>query len=498
MSRSASGSFVLRLWISVGSGLLLLGAIVGHSVYESFQQHEEQGRVEILGASRALRSDLDGAFARVDLALRVAGDEYRRESAASGIDPAALGVVAAKVRAAQSDIDALRIFDATGRVVATSEVPDAQAPVDAGSGVRELIGRMASDPTAKVVLAGPFGSPAGGWPMIVVAHRLDRPDGGYAGVVTADIALDRIAGLLGAAWSGPRGEASLYSPAFALLARFPTAGQQAQPGAPASAELARHAAEGLAAGTFVETSAIDGRERRVAFQRLAAHGLVATVARVRSEQLAHFRHDAVLTVVESVALAVLAIGMAIMIQRSWQRQERASRELERLARTDALTGLANRRRFFELAETELARAGRYGSPLSVLMIDIDHFKDVNDACGHATGDLVLRQLAGTCRTVLRQVDTVGRVGGEEFAVLLPETSLAGAVEVADRLRSAVQSARVPREEGEPIAITVSVGVATSAPGKSVDDLMSQSDTALYEAKRTGRNRVLAWQEPVAA
>jgi diguanylate cyclase (GGDEF)-like protein len=357
---------------------------------------------------------------------------------------------------------------------------------------------MAGDPTARVVLAGPFGSPAGGRPVIVVAHRLDRSDGGFAGLVTADIALERIAGLLRVAVTPSHGEASLYSSAFALLARYPATGQPLRPGASAPAELARHAGEGPVAGTFVETSAIDGRERRVAFQRLAAHGLVATVARVRSEQLAHFRHDAVLTLVESVVLAALAIGMAIMIQRSWQRQEHASRELERLARTDALTGLANRRRFFELAESELARAGRYGSPLSVLMIDIDHFKDVNDACGHATGDLVLRQLAETCRAVFRQVDTVGRVGGEEFAVLLPETPLTGAVEVADRLRSAVQATRVPREDGEPIAITVSVGVATSAPGKSVDDLMSQSDTALYEAKRTGRNRVLSWEEPAAA
>ena len=121
------------------------------------------------------------------------------------------------------------------------------------------------------------------------------------------------------------------------------------------------------------------------------------------------------------------------------------------AHTDALTGLANRRRFIEIAEAELVRSRRYDAPLSLLMLDIDHFKEVNDAHGHRAGDRVLQQLARTCLEVLRNVDVVGRVGGEEFAILLPETALPGAVDVAERLREAVAMAKVAARGGRAAA-----------------------------------------------
>jgi diguanylate cyclase (GGDEF)-like protein len=123
------------------------------------------------------------------------------------------------------------------------------------------------------------------------------------------------------------------------------------------------------------------------------------------------------------------------------------------------------------------------------MLDLDHFKDVNDAHGHRAGDRVLQQLARTCLEVLRTVDVVGRVGGEEFAILLPETAREGAVEVAERLREAVGRAEVAREEGVPLRVTVSIGVSTLSGAANLDTLMSQADTALYDAKHAGRNRV---------
>jgi diguanylate cyclase (GGDEF)-like protein len=140
---------------------------------------------------------------------------------------------------------------------------------------------------------------------------------------------------------------------------------------------------------------------------------------------------------------------------------------------------------------------RYNSELAVLMIDIDHFKEVNDTHGHRAGDLVLQQLGQTCTGVLREVDVLGRVGGEEFAVLLPETGLVAAAEVAGRLRAAVEEARVARPEGAPLRITVSVGVAGLQGEESLDTLVSRADTALYQAKHGGRNcvRVLAETGP---
>ena len=167
-----------------------------------------------------------------------------------------------------------------------------------------------------------------------------------------------------------------------------------------------------------------------------------------------------------------------------------AQELERLSQTDALTELANRRHFMSLAEQEVSRTARYGGTLSVLMLDVDHFKSVNDSYGHQVGDAVLRQLAGLCREALRDVDVVGRIGGEEFAVLLPQTGGAPALEAAERLRELIAASEIHLEQGRSLHFTVSIGGATlHGAGATVDTLLSQADSALYEAKRAGRNRV---------
>lgn len=165
-------------------------------------------------------------------------------------------------------------------------------------------------------------------------------------------------------------------------------------------------------------------------------------------------------------------------------------ELKRQARIDLLTGLNNRRHFFELAEQELARAKRYGAPLPVLMLDVDYFKLVNDTYGHHVGDMVLQKLSEVCVHTLRGIDIVGRLGGEEFAILLPETRGEQALEVAERLRLAVAGATVPLEQGGSIHLTVSIGVASLvAMDARIDDVLKRADTALYAAKNAGRNRV---------
>ena len=165
------------------------------------------------------------------------------------------------------------------------------------------------------------------------------------------------------------------------------------------------------------------------------------------------------------------------------------KDLENLATTDGLTRLYNRRHFMERAESEFERSRRYQRELSVMLLDADHFKHINDDHGHETGDRVLRVLAGACRQSLRQLDVLGRYGGEEFVVLLPETSAALAAETAERLRHEIEKLRVPAPSGE-VRVTVSIGVATASPAtESVAALINEADRALYEAKRNGRNRV---------
>ena len=172
-----------------------------------------------------------------------------------------------------------------------------------------------------------------------------------------------------------------------------------------------------------------------------------------------------------------------------QRKEMESR-LALLAHTDPLTGLANRHRFFEAAAAEIKRAQRRGPPPAVLMVDLDHFKQVNDSLGHEAGDVALRRVATLCRTLLRSQDLACRLGGEEFAVLLPETSPEGALALAERLRRAVESLRL---DGHSARLSVSVGAAVVTPEEpSVNPALARADQAMYAAKRAGRNKAMLW------
>lgn len=172
------------------------------------------------------------------------------------------------------------------------------------------------------------------------------------------------------------------------------------------------------------------------------------------------------------------------------RLRNANFQLNELATQDYLTGCANRRHFYALAEAELARSRRYRRDLSVVLLDLDHFKSINDRYGHAAGDMVLHDLAEAIRATLRELDTLGRIGGEEFALLLPETSAPEAHRIAERLREMIEDLRV-HCDGADLSVTASFGVTERQPDDAgIDALIRRADFALYEAKAAGRNRVV--------
>jgi len=179
--------------------------------------------------------------------------------------------------------------------------------------------------------------------------------------------------------------------------------------------------------------------------------------------------------------------------RDYSDTRRQAAELEVLANHDALTGVTNLRHFHRLAGLELEHARRMQRSLALLALDLDHFKRINDEWGHAAGDMALKTFAATCRATLREPDILGRCGGEEFAVALPNTGLDGALVIAERLRRAVERLRVPLPEAPPLAFTVSIGIAVAGPGgdeaPDIATLLAQADKALYASKKAGRNRV---------
>lgn len=165
-------------------------------------------------------------------------------------------------------------------------------------------------------------------------------------------------------------------------------------------------------------------------------------------------------------------------------------EMERLATVDSLTGVYNRRHFLELASKELSRTCRYKRPLSIILIDIDFFKRINDTYGHAAGDETLKVMADTCVYALRDSDIFGRIGGEEFAAVLPEIPSDDAYLVAERLRNTISEIEVV-SDGRTIRLTASMGVtAIQAADENIEIMFKRADEALYEAKAQGRNRVV--------
>ncbi len=198
-----------------------------------------------------------------------------------------------------------------------------------------------------------------------------------------------------------------------------------------------------------------------------------------------FEEDDRMTAASLAAQAVVALDNA-----------RLHRIVERQARVDGLTGLANRRQCEDELASELARIERFGGPVSVVIADLDNFKDVNDRFGHPAGDVVLREFAQTLEEGIRDVDVAARWGGEEFVLILPGTDLAGAERVAERIRVAVAQRVIVATDGQPIRVTASFGVAAHPETATGEGLLAAADGALYHAKRTGKNRVSAASQPV--
>jgi len=207
--------------------------------------------------------------------------------------------------------------------------------------------------------------------------------------------------------------------------------------------------------------------------------LLAAEGELRSFDLSGYRLDL------SEGSVVVGLGLDI------SRRIELENQLRQLATTDSLTGLPNRRHFLELAEAELERSKRYGHPFSLLMLDIDWFKDINDTHGHDVGDQALATLGRITSETLRQEEILGRLGGEEFAVLLPETGLEGAMTAAERLRRAIARTPIDGDQGT-VGITVSVGVAPwGGDEEPLESLLTRADEGLYAAKDRGRDRVVA-------
>lgn len=195
-------------------------------------------------------------------------------------------------------------------------------------------------------------------------------------------------------------------------------------------------------------------------------------------------------------ITVVIVLVALLLGR-WAHREAQVRDQ---ALHDPLTGLANRRELFRRFNLELARARRSGQPLGVCLLDLDHFKRINDTHGHGVGDEVLVRVAEVLLGCLRETDALGRIGGEEFVLLLPETDDEGVARVIERCRSEIECSPITLQSGEVLPVSASIGVTIRTPGDEADEaeLLARADEMLYRAKTAGRNRVEFWSDPAVA
>ena len=200
-----------------------------------------------------------------------------------------------------------------------------------------------------------------------------------------------------------------------------------------------------------------------------------------ASQLSHF-----IILESTVALILMAFGTLMLVN------EHVTQELRRVAEKDFLTGVFNRRAFLSLLEKAGSLAHRTQSALPVLLVDLDHFKQINDRHGHKVGDLALRHFVAVTEGCLRKHDVMGRMGGEEFAIFLPHTQREDAQRVSERLRSLVAAQPLMTDKG-PVGLTVSIGLVMCHPGEAPENALHRADQAMYQAKQAGRNRVVSLQ-----
>lgn len=344
------------------------------------------------------------------------------------------------------------------------------------------------DPSLEMKVGGPFMAHWGfkDW-CISFSRRIAAEDGSFAGVASAAMRLVYFKQLFRTLDIGPNSNVTLLNSNAILLARHPDVVGADIGKSFINSPNFRRIVEG-GTGSFTARSSIDGIERLYTFSHVGNLPLIVVVGQSVQEVYAVWQRSAWLVGSATGLLCLGIVWLTLLLRRELSLRQLAENELKQRASTDALTGLANRRKLDEVMNVEWNRAMRAGKPLSLLVIDVDSFKAFNDRHGHHGGDEALRNVASTiAENIRRPADFVARYGGEEFVVVLPETDLDGARAVAEQVRAAVQALPLFSTDTEPL--TVSIGIATGRAQANVDDLFKAADLALYAAKKNGRNRV---------
>lgn len=371
---------------------------------------------------------------------------------------------------------------------------------------REYFRVLRNSKSDSLFISSPETDPASHEQFIHFARKLIHKDGSFDGALVISVPTAHFSDFFQSVDIGPKGAITLFdlnrsilAQAFGYTTKVPPTNQSIADDHPFFLSKQQ-------SGVLTSTNDADRVSRLSAFRKLQDYPLIVQVGFAEEDiyKPLNSRRNSIVIIGTIVTLALFgALAILLLFERKQQalsdrivhREEQLKEtlaELEVLVTTDPLTGLPNRRSFFSRAQAEFIRATRYNRPLSLVMVDVDHFKEVNDRFGHLVGDAALRHIAGIMKLCVREADMVARYGGEEFVIILPETDSEGAGFIAERVRNEIETSDFSIDQHGTIRLTVSLGIACMNSGNEysdLDKLLQSADDAMYRAKKSGRNRV---------
>ena len=433
----------------------------------------------------ALAQDISSNLEIVDLTLKDVSEDALDPSLLALPPEARHRIMFGRTRAVDY-MGGILIFDAKGQTVADSASVSTRR-FNASDRDYFLVHKERAD--VGIYLSRPLRSRLDSDELSIVAsRRLSLPDGTFAGVVASRIPLSKFNSRFKDLDIGRESSITLFRNDGVVFMRKPYMESEIGQDLSNTSNVRRFIREGT--GSFEGTAALDGIRRLYVFGRVDGFPLLLAVSKGVDELLLPWRAKAVIQGVITLLICGSLIGLTVLFQRELRLRTRAEKKLQRIARTDDLTGLPNRRAFREEYDRAWRRASRLGSPLSVLFVDADYFKNFNDEYGHRRGDEVLCAIAEALKVNTRRLmDMAARYGGEEFVILLPDSDPGDAREVAVRIHQSILSLGIEHATSPHRFVTASIGIASMHPSDESDKvaLLEAADAALYAAKTSGRS-----------
>ncbi|MCW6511054.1 sensor domain-containing diguanylate cyclase [Lichenifustis flavocetrariae] len=475
-------------WIGVLLGILLtlICAAVGDVLFVARQSETARAALETSNIAAALTQDIQRNIEVFDLSIQGALEQVGKPAVMSA--PADLrDAILFDRSATASYLSEIVILDSAGnRVVSSNPL----GPTQYSFADHDFFRIHAQRPDFGLFVSRPMKSPIDGQSVVAFSRRRTNPDGSFGGVVAGMLRVEYFNQLFKQINLGPDSSITLFRNDGTVIMRQPY--DPDLEGVRQTPSILFNLVSRAPMGRYVAASVVDGINRLYSYRRLGTLPLIVDVG-MSTREIYHqwwWRVAMIGTIVPGCC--VLIILLTIRLERELSRRLEAEAALRMLVDKDALTGLANRRCFDRVLQAEWSRAVRQGLSLALLMIDVDQFKNYNDALGHAAGDAALRQIAACLAAHIRRPgDLAARYGGEEFVIILPGTDRAAALKIADGLRRAVERVDISHPASNLGRLTVSIGGARFEPGEamSTETLLSGADSALYLSKRSGRNAV---------